>query len=393
MALPVTPAETLNQQRVRRSNASATFKTIPIVYGEVIGEGEIFAIGKTSPTDWVFGVLWCYGPQVYIRNVRLNNEAPIDGTVITNYRGLDEPPIDPTLAGALVNPSYQDRLSGIAYSVITFSQDDYGSIPSFTAELGGIDGTSNPARAYRDLVTNTEYGLGLEVNEEAQAIAEAHCDQLINNTEVRYQFGLVVENGLQADRWLDILAEYAGCWSNQEEGKFALKLNFITPITARLTDADVVRDGLESEELNLIQVPTTVEVQYTDYSSGRAERRSAIYRKPSVLLGIENERVSRISMPGITRYSEAYRLAQTRQQLLDNQPYRLTCLDSRLSITRGDRITYTDADNALDLHVVGIPTRNATGLLTLQCYAYRASDYSETIVESPSFTSGKLIYE
>ncbi len=393
MALPVTPAETLNQQRVRRINASATFKTIPIVYGEVISEGNIFAIGKSSPTRWVFGVLWCFGPQTYVRNIRLDSNPPTEDTTITNYRGTQTQTVDPTLASVIINPQYQDKLEGLAYSVIEFNQEDYGSIPSFTAELGGIDGTSNPAVAYKDLVTNTVYGLGLEVNQAAQEEAESYCSQLINNQEVRFQLGLVIDRGLLVERWLDILAEYAGCWSNQYAGQFVLTPNYITQISARLTDADVIRDGVEEQEFEVSQVPTTIEVTYTDISGGTAEARSAVYRNPAVLQGAETDRVSRVSMPGITRYSEAYRFAQTRQRLLDNQPWKLTCLDTQLSITRGDRITYTDDNNTLDLHVIAPPTRDVNGLVTLECYEYRASDYSEEIVESPSFTSGRQIYE
>ena len=228
---------------------------------------------------------------------------------------------------------------------------------------------------------------------EAQTRAEIFCDELINGIEERHKFGLVLEKGLQVTEWLNILAEYAGCWSNQTGGKFALTLNHVTEITARLTDADVIRGGIQAEDLNLSQIPTTIDISYTEISEGKSETRNAVYRKPEVLLGIESERVSRISMPGITRYSEAYRLAQTRQQLLDNQSWSLTLLDSHLQIERGDRITYTDATHALDLHVVGVPSRSNTGLITLQCYEYNASDYSDTVTEAPSFTSGKRVYE
>ena len=395
MALPVTPAETLNQQRVRRANNSATFSVIPIIYGDVLAEGRIFAIGKSSPTDWIFGVLWGFGELTYVRNVRLDGKDVIGDTTVTSYRGTAEQQVDPTLAAAITDPQYLDRLNRIAYSVISFSQDDYGSIPNFTAEVGGIAGTSNPARAYRDLVTNAVYGLGESVDEDAQREAEIFCDAFIDGTEVRHSIGLVLEQSLAVGQWLDILAEYAGCWSNRVGGKFALTLNHITEISTRLTDADVVRGGVVAEDLNLNQLPTTVDVSYTEISDGQSETRNAVYRTNEVLLGIESERVSNVAMPGITRYSEAFRLAQKRQRLLDNQSWKLTVLDSHLGIERGDRITYTDSKQglALDLHVVGVPTRAGNGLITLECYEYRASDYSETVTEAPTFTSGKRVYE
>jgi len=393
VAVPATPADTLNQQRVRQSRSSATFQTIPILYGESVAQGGIFAIGKTSPTRWVFGILWGYGPLTYLRNVRLDDELPIGDFSVTNYLGSMTQEVDPTLARAIINPQYSDNLRGYAYSVVAFDQSDYGSVPNFTAEVGGITGTSNPAVAYRDFVENDVYGLGGEVDSSAQEIAENFNAEYLDQNEIRHQVGLVVNTPLDAESWLDILAEYAGCWSNHQGGKYSLKPNWITPITRNLTANDLIRGGLVAEYLNLSQVPTTVEVQFSELKEGKIESRVAVYRTQSVLRGEENERISRITMPGIIRYSEAYRYARTRQQLLNNREWKLIGLDSLLDITRGDRITYTDDSHALDLHVAGVPTRSATGLVELDCYEYRASDYSSEVVSTPTFSSGKLVYE
>lgn len=385
MALPVAPASLLNRQELRSTVKTATFNTIPLILGETIVDGEIFCIGKTAPTKWVFGVLWGHGQQSYVRNVRLNDEEPKDKTVITSYVGTDDQAVDPTLRLAIVN--YGDTMANYAYSVIQFDQTDYASLPKFTAECGGLPNTSNPAQAWATVASEARF-LGLEIDEKSVTEVANHCNESVGG-EVRRQLGIVIRQRYSIDQILDLLASYAGAWSNQREGKHTLRLNWLEDVSRTLTKDDIVRGGLVRENVPLSDVPNRVDITYTDIHEGKAQSQSAVYQTPAVEQGTEHVRGSSISMPGITRYSQALREARTRLNLLANDRYTLKGGDDLLTIERGDRIQYEN----LDLRVSGVPTRNENGIVEIGCITYRGSDYSAEVSQRPNFAGGKLIYE
>ena len=306
----------------RQASVIGTGSLLPIQYGRVRTGGEIF-VETTISGDLLLGVLWGSGPIQGVEVVYVNDEDLPGAVTATHYTGTDTQTADPTLASAI--SGYDDDLQGVAYSVFRIPPDLIGGWPRFQAIVEGkllydprSDTTSyseNPALALADLITNESYGLGREVRGLTE-LAD-RCDELVDGTEARNRIGLEIDLPSNTYEWLDILSSYAECFWTFEDT--AIRLIIDGPVespSAHYGPKDIVQNTFSAEVTNIADSPTVVEIRYTD-ASGLVDaepwgEQSAISEKEGVGDTVR-EIKSVVRMQGITRFSEAFRKAETRR--------------------------------------------------------------------------------
>jgi hypothetical protein len=166
---PVTPGATLNGQRGLKEQletVAAASTAIPIVYGECMIGGRIFAATYTGGV-WYVGAMFCVGEIDSYVNLYLNDAAPVTGVTVTYYRGTTSQTADATLAAAI--SGYTDTLIvstpqgsvGVAYVVITYTDALYSGLPSIKARIKGrkVYNTSGNLIANSEDITGAGWAL------------------------------------------------------------------------------------------------------------------------------------------------------------------------------------------------------------------------------------------
>ncbi len=178
---PVTPGGTLNGQpllKTQLETIAAASTAIPIVYGECMVGGRVFAATYTGGT-WYVGALFCVGEIDSYVNLYLNDAAPVSGVTVTYYIGTTAQTADATLAAQIAG--YTDTLVvstaqgsvGIAYVVLAYSDAHYSGFPSIKARIKGRKVYATSA----NLSTNSE-----DITAAAWALANVDTGRTANAT-------------------------------------------------------------------------------------------------------------------------------------------------------------------------------------------------------------------
>lgn len=176
---PVAPGGTLNNQRNLKQQletVAAASTPIPIVYGECMIGGRIFAATYTGGT-WYIGALFCVGEIDSYVNLYMNDAAPVSGVTVTYYVGTTAQTADATLAAAI--SGYTDTLVvstpqgsvGVAYVVITYNDSHYSGLPSIKARIKGrkVFGVSANLIANSEDITGTGWAITTDTGRTANA--------------------------------------------------------------------------------------------------------------------------------------------------------------------------------------------------------------------------------
>jgi hypothetical protein len=176
---PVAPGATLNDQRSIKQQletVAAASTAIPVVYGECMVGGRIFAATYTGGT-WYVGALFCVGEIDSFVNLYLNDAAPVTGVNVTYYTGTTAQTADATLAAAI--SGYTDTLVvstpqgsvGVAYVVITYTDAHYSGLPSIKARIKGrkVYGVSGNLIANSEDITGTGWAVTADTGRTANA--------------------------------------------------------------------------------------------------------------------------------------------------------------------------------------------------------------------------------
>lgn len=156
--------------------------------------------------------------------------------------------------------------------------------------------------------------------------------------------------------------------------------------------ADIVDGSLRLKKRAIGQAPTVVEVEYTD-SSGVSEWPTYIQDavSPGVTAGTESRRVSRVSLPGIHRASQAKREAVERLNwMLSDLTASVQVFDEGLELQPGSIVQVT--------HPIGLSYKmfrvlrlgGERGYWNLELVEYDPAIYSDAVISNPTFPDTNL---
>jgi hypothetical protein len=390
----------------RQANYAADGTTLRIVYGRDVCPGQVAGIVWTTKYLWLL-VIWCAGEVDSIVSIAMNGEAlppSRRGVLQYNHRGEPGQTVDTYLqaACASVGISYSDDLPGVCYSVFKVAADDVDAYPEFSAVIkgkkvaqtsGGTPAWSdNPAYCLADFVESTAYGMGRAIDWDTVQTVAAACNAVIYGTKRRtLNLSLIQEQGV--DQWLDTLRAYAGCWVLNEGGTIKL-LPDTTGSSVYAFDASNIVDGsVRVNKAGVTDIPTVMRIGYTDTSATPYRDSEAVAYAPGALAGTVPWRESSVPLPGINRYSQAYREAVERLNALTLSDLTVSwaCFDVGLALQVGDIVTVTHAIGltAKAVRLTSITDRGF-GRYDLTGAEYDPAIYSDVVVAEPTTVDSGL---
>ena len=411
MRKPVVSAATLNSQsRLReiRATVAADGSPIPLAYGQCQIGGRVFALDVTGST-WTVGVAFCLGEiDGYVR-LLINGAVPVSGVLVDYYTGTTAQTVNSKLAAKI--SGYADTLVastpngsiGVAYCVVQYTSTHYDNWPTFVAELRGKKVynpatattiySANPALHLGDLLRSTIYGQGLTVDDTDLDTAMDYCDETVTS-EARRTAGNVLYGVQETEAWAEILRAYASCWIVRRGSTAHLIPDKAAASVQTFTADDVMNLRVTKQDSS--NLPTVVRIKYTDTSrtEWRESPDGAVAKRPGVDEGTVPWRESVVSMPGVTRYSQAYREAVERlnKLTLSDLAVEFDTFDEALEREAGDVITLTHfvglASKALRLSADPIQVR--PGRWQIAATEYDAAAYNNTVENAPSTADGNL---
>lgn len=392
----VAPARTLNQQKQLREiqrNVTAENRSVPVVYGRAQIGGLIFALDYDSSSGlFTIGYLLCQGEIGAINTVWFDDEPAAAGVTVNEYTGAPGQGDDPLLAAAI--SGYNDTLDGLAYIVVQFGANVYETWPRVVAEIDGkkvldprVPETAfsrNPALHLADLISSSDYGLGLTVDSASLIAAADACDDTTGIGEARREAFTVIESRQETESWVETLRTYAGCFVVYRGDTVHLIPDRPTATAATFTASDIVAESLSIRKKDGADLPTVMQVYYTDTTGNEWRERQA----DEVSIPGAQRRVSQIRLPGITRHSQAYREAIERlnKMTLSDLEVTFQVFDEGLELEAGDVISVTHPyglSNKL-LRLVQSPAMAGVGLWNLVAEEYDAAAYSDQVITQPS---------
>lgn len=404
------PANTINNVAVepskRQLQVAGVGNVLRLFYGQVRVGADIALIRYYNDAWYVLAV-WGKGPIEAVAQYWINDADPDASVTATHYTGTDTQVADVTLRTLLAAEGrvYADALVDIAYSVFVVpAAVSAAGFPTFSALIQGrklydprADSTNggsgsqrlatastwtysnNPALALADFRCKI---VGRSMNWASVATAADDCDYLCGvapTQEKKRLIALALEQSQAASAWTDTLRTYAGCMVVPDAGgemlvpvdagvssygslllepggtDFLLLEGsaddhlLLEPTALNASDfsfahTSIVAGTLKAKKRGIQQVPRYVEVAFTD--TGSTPYIQGYATALATGLTWATAAPSRISLTGITRYSQALREAIERlnQFLLADLSVTFTSQDERaLSLQVGTIIDVTSS--------------------------------------------------
>ena len=355
----------------------------------------------------VMHLVWGEGEIEAVDDLQMNDLALPAGVIVTHYAGTAGQIADPILVAAYATHgiTYADDLPGIAYSVVIVPANVSAGFPDFTARIRGrklydprTDTTvysDNPALALADAMSNTVYGMGKTVDWTSVGADADACDALVG-TEKRRIIGLTCAAVAPAAQWIETLRTYASCFVVQ--GGSGMRLIPDRPGSSTFSfgssgDSKILADSLRLKKRGGQNIPTVMRIEYTDttktpWATGIAEVKAA-----GVDSGTTERRVSTVSLPGINRYSQAYREAVERINKLTLGDLDLDWVgfDEALAVETGD-IVDVSSDLGLAAKMVRVTAAShaSPGRPRFSAGEYDPAMYSDVVQSEPTFADTEL---
>jgi hypothetical protein len=388
----VSTPPSITQQQVAAENAP-----LRVIYGQPC-VGALIADALVYSGNLVIVAVWGEGEIDSVTQLYINNAIPASGVTAIHHTGTASQTVDATLvvAYAANGVAYTDTLAGVAYSVITIPAGSNSGFPSITAVIKGRKvydprtgltvWSNNPALALADLMTSSTYGLGRSVDYTSVTLAANACDDTTPG-EVRRILDLCLDNVSPTWQWIEALRTYAGCFILP--GPNGLRLVPDRPAASVLsfTASSIVQGSLRLTKNGVQQVPTSIQVLFTDNTITPWAQRSAYAKLAGVDAGTTPRRESQVNLPGITRYSQAYREAVERLNKLNTADLviQFNAFDESLSLEVGDVFDVT--------HPIGLSAKlfrctqivsGEAGRWSISGLEYDPAGYSDTVASGPS---------
>ena len=384
-------ASALNRQKDIREiqrNIVADSRVVPLVYGHAQVGGHPFAIDYDGGTFTV-GYVVCVGEIESFVKVLADGDTLPDGVTLNTYTGTSAQTADPLLTAAIAD--YEDELNNIAYLVIQYT-DQFDTWPQIVAEVEGKKvynpktGTTvysaNPSLHLGDLLSSATYGGGWTVDATALEAAQDANDDTAGISEPRRQSFSVLDEPRSTEDWAEVLRAYAGVFLVWRGSTVFLIPDKVKAVSATFTESDIIDGSLKIRKKSSRDLPTVIQVRYTDKSQSEwRERRS----DEAVLAG--DRRVSVVSLPGITRHSQAYREAVERLNKLSLSDLEVSfaTFDEGLNVELGDVIEVSHPYGLTEKQMRVIQIKQVDiGRWSIVGQEYDAAAYSDSVIDQPS---------
>lgn len=425
----VVPASTLNETATtpeeRQATVAAENALIRILYGRGrLGAGilNVLALG----TDWVIQAVWCRGENDAIESTTLDDKELPDGVTVTHYLGTATQTVNATMVAAfaaLAPPiAYTDTLPHICYSVFRIPETALSGFPSLHAVIRGLkcydsreDSTNGGSGAQRladpstwtwtecpalheaDLIASSAYGAGKELNWASVASTADANDATVGSgptTEVRRQSSMLLDNEQDVADWVETLRAAAACWVLDNGGVVSLVPDQARAAVATYDwDAGQIVSITRDKKRDPAQMPTVINVRYTDTSTlPWREGRATVYA-PGVLEGTTPFRKSDVAMPWITRHSQADREAKERlnKLTLADLSFTMKTVDDGLALEKADVIAVTAAPHGYTAKQMWIDNARAVADgFEFDLIEYDPAVYSDDVVTTPTYPDTQL---
>lgn len=382
----------------RQLARSADNQVIPLIYGE----DRIGALIKNiAPYQGILYVecLWAHQGDS-VNDIKLAGKDLPPGYSVTSYDG-SQGSINSTFQSAMSanGYTYSEYNPGVMMSIIGIPIGSFQGSLDFSARIKGrkvldtrtstVAWSDNPALCLRDFLVDTIYGMGKTVvSSSVDAVAYLN-DALVGGVEKRRLVGVTFDQLMPVKNIAETLRAYAGCFYSFTE--FGIKL---IPDAVRSTDATYSHAAGEIarivslEKKDMGNVPTVVEVVYTDTSVFPWRDAYTTAEASGVAGGTVPRRVSQVPLPGIRRHSQANREAIERLNKL-----RLTDLTMVLDVfDKG--IAHEEGDVVEVTHPIGLTSKKfrigppeliGPGLWRLTGNEYDPANYSDSLAAGPTY--------
>ncbi|HQR12803.1 MAG TPA: phage tail protein [Casimicrobiaceae bacterium] len=389
------------EQQLARSADGAT---IPVVYGYArVGA----LIKNVVPYNGMVYVecLWAHQGDS-ILDVKLANKDLPAGYTLTNYDG-SQGSTDSTFSAAMSanGYTYAEYNPGVMMSIIGIPIAAFKGSLEFSAKIKGrkvLDTRTSttawsdcPALALRDFLTDTTYGCGKTVVATSVNTVADLNDAMVGATEKRRLIGLAITDRRRMKDHVDVLRTYAGCFLSFTESGIKLVGD-----TTRTTDATYSHTSGEilqlvsCEKKDQLDVPTVVEVQYTNTGVFPYRNAYATVEASGVAGGTVPRRVSQIPLPGITRHSQATREATERLNKLITQDLVVVVdvFDKGIAHEEGDVIEVSHPIGLASKKLrIGSPQLVGPNVWRITGTEYDPAAYSDSLATGPTYADTDCI--
>lgn len=396
-AVASTPSRT--QAQVAAANAP-----LRVVYGETRIGAQI-ADALVYGQNLVVVAVWCQGEVESISEIWMGDAALPAGVTATHYVGSAGQTVNATLVAAYAahGVAYADALPGIAYSVFVVPPSASTGFPQFAASIKGwklfdprtglTTWSDNPALALADFLADTTYGWSRTVDWSGVAAAADACDELVGGAK-RRRIGLCLDRVSECRQWAEALRAYAGCWYVQGPDGYRLVPERPASSVAAVGAGDIVAGSFKLSKRGVRNVPTVVEIRYTDTTTVPWAERSAIAYAPGVVEDTTPRRESQISLPGIQSYAQAYREAIERLNhlTLEDLEAEWIQVDEGLALQQCDVITVSHPLGLTDkpMRISAPPAAVEPGRWRIQAREYDPAAYSDSVEIEPTYPDTTL---
>lgn len=341
--------------------------------------------------------VWGEGEIDAVEQVFVNNEAMPAAIEATHYYGTEAQAADPWLVAAFaaIGQTYADTLPRIAYSVLRVPSRANVGFPEVSARIrgrkvatteGGTPTYSTcPAYIIADFIESTRYGLGASVNWSDVAALAARNNETVSS-ETRHVLSVSIDSPATVEEWLKTLCDYASAIPVKDGSTYRLFLDAPGSSVGTIAKADVVEHSLQWDQRAPHDVPTVIEVVYTDTSLIPWRDASVFVYAPGADTGAIPRRLSRVSRPGIQRHSEAYRYGL---QLLNgfttsDLTVRFQAFDQGIKYLPGDIVTVNVTPFSSKLVRIVSMMPATPQLWNVTAVEYDAAKWSDTAVSGPT---------
>jgi len=396
-AVASTPSDT--QAQVAAENAP-----LRVIYGAP-RIGAQLADALVYQGNLVVVAVWGQGEVDAISQVWMGDAALPANVTATHYTGTAGQTADATLiaAYAAAGVTYADALPGVAYSVFVVPAGDSQGFPTFTATVRGLKvydprstttaWSDNPALCLADFIGSTTYGWGRTVDWASVETAADACDELVTTGHKRRLIGLALESVRECRQWVEALRTYAGCFVVPGAEGYRLIPDRPAASVMTFTSGTIVAGSMRLKKRGVRQVPTVLEVRYTDTGVLPWAEKSAIVKAAGVDAGTTPRRESRVSLPGILRYAQAWREAVERYNHLSLEDLEASweTFDEALALDVGDVVTVSHPVGltAKLMRVTAVSSR-AAGRWTVAAREYDPAVYSDSVEAEPTYADTAL---
>lgn len=400
--LTVAAASTLNRvasgEKDQQLTVAGENTAVRLIYGQTRVGAKILNVLEYGG-NIVIQALWGFACDSVV-SVTLNDADLPSGATATHYTG-SQVAADSTLVAAFAAQSppitYADTLNGYCYSVFVIAPTSVSGSPSFAAVIKGrkvwngsiYAYSDNPSKCLYDFLTDTVYGCGKIVDWTSASSAATWNDTDLGGGETHRRIALALDSVQSVAAIVETLRTYAGVWLVNRGGTIYFVQDKAAASSATYAHANgQIKSWSGWTKRDLGNSPTIVEIAYTETSQIPYRERTAVAQLAGVGSALP-KRVSRVSLPGIDRYSQAYRESVERLNKLSGNDLSgsITVFDQGVQHEVGDIVTVSlpFGITSKDMRVISPPGNAGPGLWTLDLEEYDATAYSTEIRTAPVY--------